>query len=169
MLKFLTLTFAAGAMFALLAVNANALPVTPSKQVDVGSTVTLVRDDCGRGRHFSRSRGHCVRDERTFRDDCGRGRHFSRSRGHCVRDERAFRDDCGRGRHFSRSRGHCVRNDANSDARAIGTILSIIGGSNHRSNHNNHNNHDNHSNNNHKNNNNHHSNQSSSNNNNPRN
>ena len=60
MLKFLTLTVAAGAMFALLAVDANALPVTPAKQVDVGSAVTLFATGCGRGRPFSRSRGHCV-------------------------------------------------------------------------------------------------------------
>ncbi len=129
MLKMTTLTIAAGAMFALLAVDANALPLAPANQIAVGSTVTLVRDDCGRGRHFSRSRGRCVSDRRVFRDDCGRGRHFSRSRGRCVSDRRVFRDDCGRGRHFSRNLGHCVRNrgQSNSDAQAIGAILSIIG------------------------------------------
>ncbi len=135
MLKMTTLTLAIGAVLALFAVDANALPLAPTKQqVDVGSTVTLVRDNCGRDRHFSRSRGRCVSDERVFRDDCGRGRHFSRNLGHCVRDERVIEEDCGRGRHFSRSRGHCVRNDRDSNAAAaaaVGAIFNAIGNGDH--------------------------------------
>ena len=110
MLKTMTLTMAVGAMLALFAVDAKALPLAPTTPKVAESTVTLVRDDCGRGRHFSRSRGHCVSDDRVRRDDCGPGGHFSPSRGHCVPNARVRRDDCGPGGHFSPSRGHCVPN-----------------------------------------------------------
>ncbi len=158
MLKTMTLTMAVGAMLALFAVDAKALPLAPTTPKVAESTVTLVRDDCGRGRHFSRSRGHCVSDDRVRRDDCGPGGHFSPSRGHCVpngqarRDDcgpgghfsqsrghcvpngRAFRDDCGPGRRFSQSRGHCVRveRDGDAAAAAVGAFINAIGNSNNR-------------------------------------
>ena len=116
MLKLLSLTVAAGAMFALVAGNANALPSAPTAQAAVGSTLTLVRDDCGHGRHYSRSRGHCVRDQNDYR-----GQYRERHRNQ-------YSEDCRRGWRFSQRRGHCVRIDSDNGANAIGSILSVIGG-----------------------------------------
>ena len=146
MLKFTTLTIAIGATMALLAFDANAMPVSSSLQIAAGSNVALVRDECGRGRHFSERLGHCVRDREFRRSECPRGMHFSERRGRCVDNFRARRSECDRGEHFSERRGRCVSNDRGereqhrdnrNAAKAIGTILSIIGNGNHRNQHNN--------------------------------
>ncbi len=128
MLKIFTLSIAAGALFALATIDANALPVTPAKQLTIGSNVTLVRDRCGRDRHFGDRRGRCVDDfdsrprHREFRDDCGRHQHFSRRMGRCVWDDRGERDDH-RDRH----------NDDDAAAAAVfGAVLNGIAHSNNR-------------------------------------
>ena len=122
MLKTLTFTVAAGLMAALFTINANALPVTPAQQMTAESNVTLVRDDCGRGRHFSRSRGHCVDDferRREIREDCGRGWHFSNSRGRCVRNDgfRADNDDAAAAAVFGAILGGAARANRDHDRR----------------------------------------------------
>jgi hypothetical protein len=58
MFKTLALTVAAGAISALVAVDAGALTLAPAKPV-VQSDVTLVAQGCGPGRH--REFGRCVR------------------------------------------------------------------------------------------------------------
>ena len=105
-------------MFALLAVDANAVPLAPSKQMAVGSTITLVRDDCGRANTTAAAVDTACEITTTIAPNIAKtiAPHYS--------------EDCHRGWRFSHSRGHCVRIDSDNGARAIGTILSVIGGGN---------------------------------------
>ena len=82
----LALTVAIGAMSMLTAGNANALPIAFAKKAAAETDVILVRDRCGRDRHFSESRGRCVDDRRSRRrddddDDEDRPRRRDRDRG----------------------------------------------------------------------------------------
>ena len=73
MLKAAMLAVAIGAMTMLFAIDAGAQPPTPGKlQLGVQSNTTLVRDDCGQGRHFSERRDKCVDNDED--DDRGRRR-----------------------------------------------------------------------------------------------
>jgi hypothetical protein len=65
MLKAIMVAVAIGAMTTLFAGGASAQQLGVVKsQPAVESNMTLVRDDCGRGRHFSERRGRCVDDVR---------------------------------------------------------------------------------------------------------
>jgi hypothetical protein len=93
MLKAATLAVAIGAMTLLFAIDASAQPPAPDKlQLGVQSNVTLVRDDCGEGRHFSERRDKCVDNDE---DDDRRG-----GRRHLSREERKqiCQDKCARTR-----------------------------------------------------------------------
>jgi hypothetical protein len=69
MLKATTLAVALGVMTMLFAIDAGALPLAAVKaQATVQSHMTLVRDDCGRGRHFSERRNRCIDDDDDVRD-----------------------------------------------------------------------------------------------------
>ena len=114
-----------GAMTAILPATATAMPLAPASQMNAAAQagdngLTLVRDNCGRGRHFSNRRNRCVSDDnfrgpqRNFRrDDCRRGWHFSQRRGRCVR---------------GRSEG--PRNDDAAAALAIGALFGAIASGN---------------------------------------
>jgi len=133
---FALLALGIGAM-ALLAGDANAAPLavakgTISQQGAQGGDVTLVRDQCGRGRRFSNSRQRCVAEFDRGPPECPRGMRFSNSRQACVErggggdpgaavlnsiinqaignSGRRDRDGCGRGMRFSNSRQRCVPN-----------------------------------------------------------
>ena len=98
MLKITTFAIAVGAVSALLAVDAGALPVASvAHQAAAENNLVLVRDGCGRGMRYSHRRQRCVEEGRggppvvivpgrEFRDRCGRGWRYSHSRGRCVRD-----------------------------------------------------------------------------------
>jgi hypothetical protein len=92
MFKATILVATIGAMTILFAPNVGAQSFGVVKSQPAGSNMTLVRDECGRGRHFSERSGRCVEDF----SECGRGRHFSERRGRCVdNDEDNFRGDRG--------------------------------------------------------------------------
>jgi hypothetical protein len=65
MLKSIKIAVAIGAIATLFAVAASAQPLAAVKsQPAVASKLTLVRDGCGRGRHFSDRLDRCVDDVR---------------------------------------------------------------------------------------------------------
>lgn len=92
MFKAITFALAIG-LSALLSTNSGALYLPGGEQAIESDTVILIRDDCGNGRHFSRSMGRCVdndefdrpvrRRDDDFRD--GRDRDFRRA-GSCRRN-----------------------------------------------------------------------------------
>jgi hypothetical protein len=92
MLKATTLAIAIGAITLLFAIDASALPPTAAKsQLGVTSNTTLVRDDCGRGRHFSERRDKCVDNEED--GDRDRGRHgLSREERKQICQDRCARE-----------------------------------------------------------------------------
>jgi hypothetical protein len=102
MLKTFALTAAAGMMSVLLMADVNALPLAQGKiAIEQSSDVTVVRDGCGRGMRYSRSRGRCVlerdadpvrpivrellRPGRDAMPGCGRGFRWSERARRCVR------------------------------------------------------------------------------------
>ncbi len=102
MLKTLALSAAIGAMTALVAVPAGAMPLSQSKQTVENEDITAVRDGCGRGFRYSSSRGRCVRVGGPgpgvvvpipglqviipgVRRGCGPGSRWSPRWGRCVR------------------------------------------------------------------------------------
>jgi hypothetical protein len=96
MLKATTLAVAIGAIAMLFAFDAGALPLAAVKsQANVESNTTLVRDDCGRDRHFSERQNKCVdNDEDNDRDRGGR-RHAGKSRKELCRQRCLdIREDC---------------------------------------------------------------------------
>jgi hypothetical protein len=86
--KSAVLAIAIGAAM-LFSIDAGAFPLTPSKpQPAADNHVTLVRDGCGPGRHYSGRRERCVRN----RDDNPRYRRFSAAS--CKHECRERRADC---------------------------------------------------------------------------
>ena len=104
MLNRIALTVAIGAVLALFAVEANAMPLSPTHQATFGNNLIQVRFDCAPGWHFNPRRGGCVPNGADVRGDCAPGWHFNGAR--CVPN----RPDCGLGWHFSPNRGRCVPN-----------------------------------------------------------
>ena len=106
MLKATTLAIAIGAIAMLFAIDAGALPLAPVKsQPTVESNTKLVRDDCGKGRHFSERQNKCIdNDEDRDRGDRVRA-HKSRKeicrqrcldiREECNARRRGFFNGCG--------------------------------------------------------------------------
>jgi hypothetical protein len=93
MLRALTLTLIAGALSAIMVVDAGALPLAQGKHAATAGDTILVRDGCGLGRHFSRRLRRCVDDgpRAIIRDVvrpkvCPPGFHWSVGRGRCVRN-----------------------------------------------------------------------------------
>jgi hypothetical protein len=79
MLKTAIFAVAIGAMTLLFAIGANALPPTAGKsQLGATSNMTLVRDDCGQGRHFSERQNKCVDNDEDRDGDRGGRVHKSR-------------------------------------------------------------------------------------------
>jgi hypothetical protein len=100
MLKITTFAIAIGAVTALFAFDAGALPVAATQQqASADDNLVLVRDGCGRGMRYSHRRQRCVVDGGggpppvvivpggVVRDGgCARGWRWSHRRGRCVRD-----------------------------------------------------------------------------------
>lgn len=135
MLKTATLTIAIGAISALVALPASALPLAPLAQQDgAASILTLVADGCGRGN--IRIKGECYREVKQEDDDQPRSRKRARSnddedddqpRKHSRRN--ADNDDdheCRKGFHFSERRGRCVENPSAGEV----LLKAIIGSGN---------------------------------------
>ena len=88
MLKATTLAIAIGAITMLFALDAGALPLAPVKsQATVESNTKLVRDDCGRDRHFSERQNKCVDNDEDEDSDRGGRRHAgNREKNFAVKD-----------------------------------------------------------------------------------
>jgi hypothetical protein len=95
MLKTLALTLALGALPALLATDAGAMPLAKGLQSTASDEIILVREGCGPGMQYSNRQRRCVRDTpgamirdtlRDATDRCGPGRHYSRRFNRCVRN-----------------------------------------------------------------------------------
>ena len=98
LLKTITMIAAIGVASAMLSVRANALPVAPAVQLTIPAVdnhVTLVRDGCGRGMRFSRSRGRCV-------ESFDGGRRWDSRRRHRSDTERVIRHLFGSSQHDRR-------------------------------------------------------------------
>ena len=75
MLKAIIFAVAVGTMTTLFAVSPNAQSLgLVNSHTAIESNVILVRDGCGRGRHYSRYRDRCVDDERYGSTDGYRSR-----------------------------------------------------------------------------------------------
>jgi hypothetical protein len=102
----LVLTAAVGALGALVAFDAGAMPFAPAADGLAAGDTMLVRDGCGRGLRWSERRQRCVPDEDRVRV-CPRGFRWSERRERCVPEARVL-DDCPPGFRFSESRQRCV-------------------------------------------------------------
>ena len=98
---------AVGALGALVAVEAGAMPLSPVQHGFGSNDLTLVRDGCGRGFRFSERRQRCVPDEDREVGVCPRGFRWSDGRQRCVPEVRV-QEGCPPGYRFSESRQACV-------------------------------------------------------------
>ena len=95
MLKTTTLAIAFGAIAMLFALDAGALPLAPVKsQATVESNTKLVRDDCGRDRHFSERQNKCVDNDEDDDSDRGAASRGKSRKELCRQRCLDIREDC---------------------------------------------------------------------------
>ncbi len=96
MLKATTLAVAVGAITMLFAIHAGALPLAGVKsQPAIESNTRLVRDDCGKDRHFSKRQNKCVDNDEDQDSDRDGRRHAGKSRKELCRQRCLdIREEC---------------------------------------------------------------------------